>query len=228
MKIYYHDGKDVSLFNRNPVTISADLSYQDDPRLPHQDEPPLPKIPGVQTQFAVHLMKLEHEKQKVAAQLSPDYLTTLGIIHHHWSPFDDIVSNEEVDNLAKERNYIHRDTIDISRMALGTFYDDKIATFYEEHMHEDEEVRWIRSGSGYFDVRDAQDRWVRISLEEGDLLVLPAGLYHRFTVDMDEGIIAERFFQTRTGWTALKRSEETEKNSVRIEYLRKRAKGFSE
>ena len=186
MKIYYHDGKDVSLFNRNPVTISADLSHQDDPRLPHQDEPPLPKTSGVQTQFAVHSMKLEHEKQKAAAQLSPTYLTALGIIHDHWSPFDAIVSNEKVDNLAKERNYIHRDTMKISRQILGTSYDDKIAAFYEEHMHEDEEVRWITIGSGYFDVRDTQDRWVRIGLEEGDLLILPAGLYHRFTVDTDE------------------------------------------
>lgn len=185
MKIYYHDGKEVSLSNRTPITTSADFSHQDDPRLPHQDELPLPDISGIQTQFAVPLI-FEYEKQKAAAQLSPSYLTTLGIIHHHWSPYDPTNSNREIDNLAKDRHYIHRDTITISRQFLGTSYDDKIATFYEEHMHEDEEVRWIRSGSGYFDVRDAQDRWVRLSVEEGDLLILPAGLYHRFTVDKEE------------------------------------------
>lgn len=88
-----------------------------------------------------------------------------------------------VDAIAAQRSYRNRDEIVISPEKMGPAYDEKVRMFFNEHLHEDEEIRYVLDGEGFFDVRGVQDEWVRIRLEKGDLIVLPAGIYHRFTTD---------------------------------------------
>lgn len=85
--------------------------------------------------------------------------------------------------LAAERGYKNRDEVCVSPATMGEVYEDKVKMFFKEHLHEDEEIRYILDGEGFFDVRSRDDEWVRISLVKGDLIVLPAGIYHRFTTD---------------------------------------------
>lgn len=128
-----------------------------------------------------------------------------------------------VDTLAKERDYKNRDEIIVSKQAMGDVYESKVKMFFNEHLHEDEEIRYIRDGAGYFDVRSEGDDWIRIRLEKDDLIILPAGIYHRFTTDDADYIKAMRLFKDEPKWTPLNRGDETDVNEHRREYLKQRA-----
>ncbi|KAH0833834.1 1,2-dihydroxy-3-keto-5-methylthiopentene dioxygenase [Lanmaoa asiatica] len=126
-------------------------------------------------------------------------LASIGVLHWHIPiPVPATDDYPGIDAVARQRGYKNRDVITITKEGLGDLYEAKIKSFYEEHMHEDEEIRYILDGSGFFDVRDhPTDQWIRCALDAGDLLVLPAGIYHRFTLDEKNVIKAMRLFKAR-------------------------------
>lgn len=86
-------------------------------------------------------------------------MSKLGVLYYR---FPEV---EGVDKLASERDYKNRDVITISPDKMGDVYEEKVKTFFKEHLHEDEEIRYILDGNGYFDVRSERDEWIRIRLD---------------------------------------------------------------
>jgi len=145
--------------------------------------------------------------------VGPDELETLGVLYRH------LPAVADVDALALERGYRNRDEIFVSPERMGDVYEAKVRSFFEEHLHEDEEIRYIRDGRGYFDVRGKHDDWIRIFLEKDDLIILPAGIYHRFTTDESNFIHAMRLFKDEPKWTPLNRCPDLDENERRKEYV---------
>ncbi|KAK3145065.1 hypothetical protein QOZ80_4AG0322530 [Eleusine coracana subsp. coracana] len=102
------------------------------------------------------------------------------------------------------RGYMHMDIVELTPKKMPN-YETMIKRFFEEHLHADEEVRYCLEGSGYFDVRDKDDRWIRVSARKGALIIVPAGIYHRFTLDTNNYIKAMRLFSGGPDWTAYNR-----------------------
>jgi len=157
--------------------------------------------------------RLPHDSGR---EVDAGYLAKLGVLYYHCP---DVA---EVDEIAQQRHYRNRDVITVSPQAMGDVYESKVRSFFDEHLHEDEEIRYIRDGAGYFDVRSEGDDWVRIRLEKDDMIILPAGIYHRFTTDEENYIQAMRLFKDEPKWTPLNRGAETDVNVHRKNYLQTR------
>mmetsp|Transcript_45789 Transcript_45789/g.132100 ORF Transcript_45789/g.132100 Transcript_45789/m.132100 type:complete len:223 (-) Transcript_45789:821-1489(-) len=122
-----------------------------------------------------------------------------------WDPKDAV--DPRLTAIRDDRGYSYADIITIHPDHLPGF-EEKVKAFFEEHIHDAEEIRYILDGSGFFDVRDTDDKWVRIHVKKGDLMTLPEGIYHRFTCDEKDYIHAMRLFIGQPVWTPFNRPQE--------------------
>ncbi|KAF9812728.1 hypothetical protein IEO21_06036 [Rhodonia placenta] len=150
-----------------------------------------------------------------------EMLDKLGVLRWHIPVDAEGKWQSEVDKIADARSYKNRDIVLNAKEGLGDTFEATMKRFYSEHMHEDEEIRYIIEGSGFFDVREfTTDEWVRLHLSAGDMIVLPAGIYHRFSLDMGNKSRTMRLFKDEPKWIAYNRSTDTDTNPFRLDYVK--------
>lgn len=135
--------------------------------------------------------------------VSFDKLAELGVLSFRLDA-SNYQTDENLKKIREARGYSYFDICEVCPEKLPN-YEAKIKSFFEEHLHTDEEIRYCLEGSGYFDVRDQDDHWIRVAVKKGGMIVLPAGIYHRFTLDTDNYIKAMRLFVGEPVWTPYNR-----------------------
>lgn len=140
--------------------------------------------------------------QAVDNTIAPEALAKEGVLY--WQlPTDEAEWTAPLQQLRDDRGYVEMDQIHLG--ADTPNLDALCDKFFAEHHHSDEEIRFVVAGSGIFDLRDKDDRWMRVHLVPGDLIIVPAGKHHRFTLDTDRTITCKRLFRDTNGWEAIVR-----------------------
>ena len=107
--------------------------------------------------------------------------------------------------LMKERGYVTMDQVKMfADMPNFQALCDK---FVGEHLHTDDEVRFLLAGSGVFEIRSQDDRWIKVIVEPSDFILVPANRFHRFYLTDEKKIHCVRLFKDQSGWTPLYRKD---------------------
>lgn len=151
---------------------------------------------------------------------NPDEIVPLlaghGLVYEHWdisklaaSPKPEGVSEQdhvlsvfadEIAAISKARGY---QTADVIALFPDTpNLETVLAKFDKEHIHTEDEVRFVVSGRGIFAVRGKDGEFYDIEVHPGDLLAVPEGAKHYFTLCDDRHIRCIRLFTDMAGWVA--------------------------
>lgn len=137
-----------------------------------------------------------------------DQLAGLGIEYERWSldrveadaKAEDVMRAYavEIEEMKSRGGYVTADVIDVNPATPNL--ETMLAKFDKEHTHSEDEVRFILAGRGIFFL-NIQGQVASVEVGPGDMLRVPRGTTHWFTLCEDRRIRAIRWFQDTTGWT---------------------------
>ncbi len=135
-------------------------------------------------------------------------LASLGIDYECWSldrvspdsGADAVLAaySNEIAEMKQRGGYVTADVIDVNPSTPNL--DAMLARFDKEHTHDEDEVRFILAGRGIFFLH-INGRVASVEVGPGDMLRVPRGTTHWFTLCEDRRIRAIRWFQDTAGWT---------------------------
>ena len=131
------------------------------------------------------------------AAIGADELNGQGVLYARHAT-DEATFRGPLEALKSARGYVEEDVVALSPDTPNL--DVICAKFIDEHYHDDDEVRFVVEGEGVFDIRSDEDRWMRVVVEPGDLIVVPAKRHHRFLLTEQKTIRCVRLFKDTSGW----------------------------
>ena len=154
-------------------------------------------------------------KENVAA-----FLNDQGVLYERWdaSKLPDYLQNKfvltdeeksdilatfqtEIEDLAKRRGYKTWDVVALCEQTPNL--EELLKKFEQVHTHTEDEVRAIVAGHGIFVIKgDEQTGYFDVELEAGDVISVPEGNPHFFTLMDDRQVVAVRLFIDPSGWVA--------------------------
>ncbi|WAH37280.1 1,2-dihydroxy-3-keto-5-methylthiopentene dioxygenase [Alicyclobacillus dauci] len=146
------------------------------------------------------------------------YLTENDVYYDHWdveqiparlhNQFDltdddknDILAamKNDIENLSAQRGYVKWDIISLSDSNPNL--EELLKKFEQVHTHSEDEVRAITAGSGIFVIK-GKDGYFDVRLTPGDVISVPEGNPHFFTLTEERKVVAVRLFIDPAGWVA--------------------------
>lgn len=132
-----------------------------------------------------------------APEISAEALAAEGVLNQTLPPQESDYQ-PTLDALRTERGYVEQDIVELRPETPNL--DEICAKFVDEHLHDDDEVRFVLEGEGVFEIRSRADRWMKVVVSPGDLIVVPAERYHRFYLTEQQTIRCVRLFKDTSGW----------------------------
>ncbi len=140
-----------------------------------------------------------------------EFLAPFGIWYEKWdvegriteaSTDEEVLEaySPEINRLKEQGGFVTADIITVNPETPGL--QAMLDKFNREHIHTEDEVRFIIRGNGVFHINPTEDGpIIGIHVESGDLINVPKGTKHWFDLCDDKNIRAIRLFQDMSGWT---------------------------